>query len=48
MGAGPETTEQPRSGPGEAGVREVPVSPANDGLRAVVEGNLPYDGPGTR
>ncbi|SVD37176.1 uncharacterized protein METZ01_LOCUS390030 [marine metagenome] len=44
MGAGPETTEQPRSGPGEAGVREVPVSPANDGLRAVVEGNLPHGG----
>ena len=48
MGAGPETTEQPRSGPGEAGVREVPIAPANDGLRAVVDGHLPYDGPGSR
>ncbi len=48
MGTGPEPTEQPRSGPGQAGERAVPISPGNDGLRAVVEGNLPYDGPGTR
>jgi hypothetical protein len=44
MGKPPE----PRSGPGEAGVRETPIAPDNDGLRAVVDGHLPYDGPGSR
>ena len=44
MGAGPETTEQPRSGPGQAGERAVPIGPANDGFRAVGEGHLPHGG----
>ncbi len=44
MGAGPEPTGEPRSGPGQAGVRETPVAPDNDTLRAVVDGHLPHGG----
>ena len=42
MGTSQQPTEQPRSGPGQAGERERPISPANDGLRAVVDGHLPH------
>ena len=40
----PQEQPQPRSGPGQAGEREVPISPSNDGLRAVVDGHLPQGG----
>jgi len=44
MSAGRQPTEQPRSGPGQAGERAVPISPDNDTLRAVVDGHLPHGG----